>query len=324
MPGTAHGLALCVDAAHPQHHAAELRAHEIQHPTRAVQQPGQGLGAWQQAGGAAGGQQGETALRQAHFQRGAEHHPVGHLVVRGEQLQVRDVAQRTPAWRQMQKLHRLGLRPAAQGLPAALRPDRNGQAAVAQHGGQGGFAARGGLGGGNTNVDGVEALPASAQVLDHRRRQCGHRAGAADGGAPGRGKGGMQGCGEVTHKAAAIGQVDVVGLRCGGGLRHGIGLLLERACRVDDKADAVVAQPLRKAGGAVVHRQPLGAMAQRVGQRLGLLGTAATHHQLDGGVACQGAADAGAEVAVAAEYQCFQINPASALQSRPPSPAPRA
>ena len=105
---------------------------------------------------------------------------------------------------------------------------------------------------------------------------------------------------------------------------NGKGLLLERACRVDDKANAVVAQPLRKAGGAVVHRQPLGAMAQRVGQRLGLIGAAATHHQLDGGVACQRVADAGAEVTVAAEYQCFQINPASALQSRPPSPAPRA
>ena len=326
MPGAAYGLALGVDAAHPQHHAAQLRAHEVQRAASAVQQPGQCLGARQQAGGAAGGQDGKAALGQAHFQRGAEHHPVGHLVVRGEQLQVGYVAQRAPARGQVQELHRLGSCPAAQGLPAALRPDGDGQAAVAQHGGQRGFAARGALCGGDADVDGGYALPASAQVLHHRRRQRRHGAGTADGGAPGGGECGMQGRGKVADKAAAIGQVDVVGVGCCGGLRHGIGLLLERARRVDHQANAVVAQPLRKAGGAVVHGQPLRAVAQRGGQRLGLGGAAATHHQLHGGIARQGTADACAEVAVAAQYQRFQvaqprISPASALRSRPPSPA---
>ena len=115
---------------------------------------------------------------------------------------------------------------------------------------------------------------------------------------------------KVAHKAAAVGQVDVVRACFGGSLGHAVGLRLERPGCVNDQAYAPLAQCGGQAGGLVVQRHTVRAVAQCVGQGLGARGIAARHHQCDAVVACrvtrQRATDACAKVAVAPKDQCFE------------------
>ena len=91
------------------------------------------------------------------------------------------------------------------------------------------------------------------------------------------------------------------GLRCG--LCYAVGLCLKRPCGVDDEINVEGPELLCQVGGFVVQRHTLRVMTYGVSQRLGFAGIAASDQQVDLRVPRQCFADAGAKVAVAAQYQ---------------------
>ena len=159
----------------------------------------------------------------------------------------------------------------------------------------------------------MQGLPAGGQVVDDRGGQRRNGAGAADRHPFGLLERALQRIRKVADEAAAVGQVDVVRAGACGRECNRIRLLLERAGGVDHQVDVERGQGLLEVGGIAVDRDGAGAPIQSVGEALRPRGVASGDQQLDASIARKRTADAGAEVAVAAQYQCLHPLPVPPL-----------
>ena len=319
VPGALACTALIVQTCHAHHHAPQRRAQRIKHLGTRVEQPGQRGRIRQHPMLTQPRQKRECALRQPNLQGSAKQHAVLHLVVRREQLQIRDVTHGTQPWLDPLKRHTLRAAPAHICLPLPATPHLQSDAAVAQYRLQCGHTAGCGLCWGNAYINTVNALPSVAQKVHHSRRQRGYGAGAGDRHPVARCKRRLHCRCKIAHKAATIRQINIVraGLCTRAGYR--IVLALKRTGGVDQQLDLMLAQCLYKMQALAVHHRSADTRAVALiefgRQSRGAPTITSCHQQRHGVVSRQRAADARTKVSVPSQHHHshagIPINPKS-------------